>query len=179
MFNNNVFKYELNIIWHLIFVQTFLWCNCQHVRLVGWFMVSSHHYQQYFSYMWWSAGENHQPVTDKLYHIILHRVHLTMNEIPTHNASGDRHLIAQEIVNPTTIWSRLRHPRTCSLGLRMIHKYTKYNFKNNIALDALIIGYLKQGRQDKRTIIKISMSASNRYSKVDGFKLKLSCLLLF
>jgi hypothetical protein len=58
MFNNNVFKYELNIIWHLIFVQTFLWCNCQHVRLVGWFMVSSHHYQQYFSYMWWSAGEN-------------------------------------------------------------------------------------------------------------------------
>ena len=128
---------------------------------------------------WWSAGENHQPVTDKLYHIILHRVHLTMNEIPTHNASGDRHLIAQEIVNPTTIWSRLRHPRTCSLGLRMIHKYTKYNFKNYIALDALIIGYPKQGRQDKRTIIKISMSASNRYSKVDGFKLKLSCLLLF
>jgi hypothetical protein len=25
-----------------------------------------------------------------------------MNEIPTHNASGDRHLIAQEVVNPTT-----------------------------------------------------------------------------
>jgi hypothetical protein len=102
-----------------------------------------------------------------------------MNEFPTHNASGDRHLIAQEVVNPTTIWSRLRHPRTCSLGLRMIHKYTKYNFKNNIALDALITGYPKQGRQDKRTTIKISMSASNRYSKVDGFKLKLSCLLLF
>jgi hypothetical protein len=46
-------------------------------------------------------------VTDKFDHIMLH---FAMNGLQAHNLSGDRQLIAQAVVNPTTIQSQPWRP---------------------------------------------------------------------